>query len=136
MKKALLLFAALLLAACTTTERANEVMSARFVGTPVDSFFLRYGPPTASHALNDGRRMYLWAENAQHVTFTGVSTAQVTMVGSTGWVTGWNTPRSTVNIQCQVRLLVDQRGRIQKILSHSDSIGWWQLSRCHELFGR
>lgn len=127
---------ALALASCTTTEQANQAMADRYMGMPVDSFFLQYGPPATSYTLNDGRKMYLWAENPQHVTFSGVSTAQVTMVGNTGWVTGWNTPSSSVDIQCQVRILADQRGHIQQILSHSDSIGWWQLSRCNEIFGR
>src|SRR5690606_10576267 len=91
-RTALLLACVLALASCTTTEQANEALAARFVGAPVDEFFIQHGPPSASHTLDDGRRMYLWAEKAETVTFGGVSNAQVTMVGNTAWVTGWSTP--------------------------------------------
>lgn len=111
-------------------------MANRYVGSPVDSFFLRYGPPASSYTMQDGRKMYVWAENAKHLTFTGVSTAQVNVIGNTAYVTGMNTPSSTVDIQCQVRIVADQQGRIQQILSHADSVGYWQTSRCNEIFGK
>lgn len=134
MKTFVVLLIALGVVGCTTTEQANEAMSARYVGAPVDSFFLQHGPPVATHDMYDGRRMFLWAENPDQVHFPGTTTTQVNVVGNTAWVTGWSTPGSTMTVQCQVRIVVDQQGRIQDILSHSDSIGWWEMSRCHELF--
>lgn len=136
MKKAILISAiAASLASCTTTEQANEAMASRFSGTSVDNFFLQYGPPVASHELYDGRRMFLWAENPESVHFPGTTTSQVNVVGNTAWVSGWTSPGSTVTVQCQVRIVVDQQGQIEQILSHSDSVGWWQMSRCNEVFG-
>jgi hypothetical protein len=127
--------AACWLAGCTTTDQANEAMAGKFIGQPTDSFFLSYGPPAASHRLDDGRMMYLWAENSQSLYIPGSTTATVNMVGSTAWVSGWTSPGTTIDIQCQVRI-VSRDGRIEQILAHSDSIGWWQLSRCNEVFGR
>lgn len=135
MLRAILIIAATLaLGACATTRDANEAMSRRFVGAPVDSFFLSYGPPAASHRLNDGRQMYLWAESPQTLHLPGYTNTQVNVVGNTAWVTGWTSPGSTVEMQCQVRIVVNRQGRIERILSHSDTTGWWQLSRCAEIF--
>lgn len=52
---------AILLAGCgATPERAQQVLSARFIGTPVDHFFSKYGMPQQSRPTSDGGTMYSW----------------------------------------------------------------------------
>jgi hypothetical protein len=111
-------------------------MASRFDGMPVDNFFLQYGPPSSSYTLQDGRRMYIWAEHPQTLELHGLSTATVNVVGNTAFVSGFNDPHSTITMQCQVRILTRPNGTIQQILSQYDTVGWWQLSRCNEIFGR
>lgn len=123
--------AALLLSACTTTEQANTALATRFAGQTADSFFLRYGPPTSSYRMNDGRMMYLWVERQRN--FSTPSTSTVNVIGNTAFVN--TTPGSNIEVQCQVRLVVNQAGVIDQIIAHSDSIGVWQMSRCNEVFG-
>ena len=119
---------------CTTTEQANAAMESKFVGQTTDSFFVDHGPPAASHNLDDGRVIYLWAENPHSVYLPGSTTATVNVVGNTAWVNGWTSSPSSINVQCQVRI-ISRDGKIEKIVAQSDSVGWWQLSRCNEIFG-
>jgi len=131
-----LVLTSLIAAGCTTTEQANEAMETRFLGTSVDDFFINYGPPMASHTLTDGRNIYLWAEKGGSVTLPSQTHGTVTMIGDTAWWNGWTSPGTTINVQCQVRIVASKIGEIERILAHSDSLGWWEMSRCHELFGR
>ncbi len=123
---------AVALSACTTTEQANDAMASRFTGQSADSFFLKYGPPLSFYQMDSGQRMYVWAERQRNIATAGTST--VTMVGKTAIVN--TTPGSNIAVQCQVRLVVGQDGKIQQITAQSDSIGLWQMSRCNEIFGQ
>jgi hypothetical protein len=124
----------LILAGCTTTQQANTSMQATFVGKPADDFFLQYGPPIATHQLDDGRHMYLWTEGRHDFYLPGTTTGTVTLAGNTAWWNGWTTPPTDVNVECVLRI-VTKAGIIQQIMAQSDSIGMWQTSRCNELFG-
>ncbi|MBU0584023.1 MAG: hypothetical protein KKB66_16015 [Alphaproteobacteria bacterium] len=124
-------FVALMLSACTTTEQANTALASRFKGQTADSFFLRFGPPVTSYDMDDGRRMFVWAEKQKN--FSTPSTSTVNVIGNTAFVN--TTPGSNVEVQCQVRLVVNKSGVIEEILAQSDSIGVWQMSRCNEVFG-
>ena len=50
----------LALGACTTTEEAQQVLQSRWIGQPVDNFFMRYGPPYASYQMGNGGEVYSW----------------------------------------------------------------------------
>jgi hypothetical protein len=123
----------LALAGCATTEQANEVIQSRYMGQPVDRFFLDRGPPIAEHRLNDGRMMYLWTSGTEPGLLPSSATGFVTMIGSTAWWTGWGTAPGA-ELECRVRIVASRSGRIVQILTQRDTIGWWELSRCHEIF--
>ena len=111
------------------TQMANDTMAAQYVGQPADEFFLRYGPPSSKHQLDSGDTIYLWAENA-------------TVYNANGGVFGGRQSLSTsapavssgTVVQCEVRIVASRSGTIRQILAQNDTIGKWQLSRCHELF--
>lgn len=118
---------ALAVAGCSTTgtREANEAVAAKYVGQPVDAFFLEHGPPHDEHQLNSGDTMYLWAENA--LVPRGIYGLQPVSA---------NGPTSTdrVVVQCELQIVASRSGTIQRISVHNDTIGEWQLSRCREKF--
>jgi len=131
--RVILVAAFLALAGCTTTQDANKVLASRYIGASADEFFVQNGPPAAEHVMDDGRKMYLWAERPQSLNIGGSSFGTVNVVGNTAWWNGWSSPSQSVTIQCSVRI-VTRAGKIEAILSHQDTVGWWQLSRCSEVF--
>lgn len=136
MKFLLLGIAPLLLAGCTTTEMANKSMAEQFQGQPTDSFFLKFGPPASSYKLNDGRTMYTWAEKNKSYYMPGTSTSTVNMIGNTAYVNTTTSPSSTIDVQCQVRIIASKTGKIEQVLAQSDSMGMWEMSRCNEVFSK
>ena len=54
------LMAAVALAGCKTTEEAAQAVRAKWIGQPVDSFFMENGPPVSSYALDGGGTIYTW----------------------------------------------------------------------------
>ncbi|MBZ9859716.1 hypothetical protein [Mesorhizobium sp. CA12] len=135
MRKIIAISTAILLAACTTTQQANTALSTKFAGRSADSFFLQYGPPASSYTMNDGRRMYVWAETQRNFQLPGSSTSTVNVIGNTAYVNTTTTPGANIAMQCQVRLVVSKSGIIEQIQAQSDSMGVWQTSRCNEVFG-
>jgi hypothetical protein len=131
MRRVFILLALAMLAACTTSKQANTALITKFNGTRADDFFFRFGPPASSYKASDGRTLYVWSEHAQHISTPG--TAQTTFAAGTAFTT--YQPGADINIQCQVRIVADSGGVIREISVYSDSIGWWQLSRCNEVFG-
>lgn len=57
------------LAACVTTEQAQQAVSARFIGQSSDAFFRTNGAPYSSYPLTDGGTLYRWrgGETSIHV---------------------------------------------------------------------
>lgn len=86
--------------------------------------------------MNDGRRMYIWAETQRNFQLPGTSTSTVNMIGNTAFVNTTTTPGANIAMQCQVRLVVSKSGIIEQIGAQSDSMGVSQTSRCNEVFGR
>ena len=128
--------AVFILTGCTTTEMANKTMATQFTGQSTDSFFLKFGPPASSYKLNDGRTMYVWAEPNKSYHIAGTSSSTVNMIGNTAYVNTTTTPSSTLDVQCQVRILASKSGKIEQIMAQSDSMGMWEMSRCNEVFSK
>jgi hypothetical protein len=123
-----------ILAACTTTEDANQGLSMRYQGSSADNFFLAHGPPVSQYRLNSGKRLYIWSENPSVYRTPGTSNTTVNVIGNTAFATTRTTPGSTIVVQCQVKIQTSSKGIIEKIQAHGDTIGKWELSRCAEIF--
>lgn len=54
------LAAVLALAGCKTTEEAAQAVRARWIGQPVDRFFIENGLPASSYVLDSGGTIYTW----------------------------------------------------------------------------
>lgn len=123
----------LALAGCTTTQQANKVLETRFKGSSADSFFLAYGPPSSSYKLNSGGgTLYTWSEQAKNYTMP--MRANTTMYGNQAYTTF--SGGGSYSVQCSLKIAVDAGGTIQTIDVLSDTMGDWELSRCHEVFGK
>ncbi|MBO3761091.1 DUF612 domain-containing protein [Ciceribacter sp. L1K22] len=57
---AIVAIAGAILAGCTTTEEAQQVIQSRWIGQPVEVFFTQYGPPYAEYPMASGATIYSW----------------------------------------------------------------------------
>jgi hypothetical protein len=136
MRYALIVASALLaLSGCTTTRQAVADLNARWVGHNTDDFFLRYGAPRQSLKMNSGNTLYVWASSGS-VPLPEVSNTY-------GTVSDYGTFQSTtvtdgggdIAVVCVVQIVATPAGQIQQIVIARDTIGMWETSRCHEIFG-
>lgn len=130
--KRLSLLAFCLLAACTTTDQANKAVASRYIGTPADAFFIKYGPPSSAYKLQDGSTLFTWSERAKH--FDMPTTATTNVYGNTAFTTV--NSGGDIMVQCQLKIVGSAGGTITSIAVLNDSIGVWQMSRCNEVFSR
>ncbi|MBZ6077870.1 hypothetical protein [Microvirga puerhi] len=50
----------IVLVGCKTTEEAAQSVRAKWIGQPVDQFFIENGPPVSSFPLESGGTIYTW----------------------------------------------------------------------------
>lgn len=135
MKSVALLIFLVLLSSCTTTSQAISGLNSNLRGKNVDSFFLKFGPPSQSYKLSNGSVIYTWAERARSYTIPGSSSGTANAVGSSVYIHQTHQPASTVTVQCVLRIIT-KNNIIEEVQAHSDSVGNWQTSRCNEVFGK
>lgn len=97
------LTAGLALAACKTTEEAATAVRAKWIGQPIDRFFVENGPPVSSYALDTGGLIYSWrggemsyVKPAQYQTQSGFGAAPMKTSERTTTVTANPSPGVTV----------------------------------------
>jgi hypothetical protein len=127
---AILVFAALL-AGCTAA--GGDYPRSRYIGAPVEQFFLEWGAPVAQHKLKHGWKMYLWYTGRDSVYLPGHTDSE--LIGNTAWWKGYRLKDFYHRLECGVRIVTSPDGTIQEILVHEDSRGWWEFQRCREVFG-
>ncbi|MEP0941253.1 MAG: hypothetical protein ABJH63_18845 [Rhizobiaceae bacterium] len=127
-------FAESVLAGCTTTKDANEGLKLRYLGSPVDDFFIKHGPPQQQHISDSGKRLYVWSENPILNVSPGSTNTTVSVGNGSTIATTTSTPNTTTVIQSQVKIVTSASGTIENIQAHGDTIGNWELSRCAEIF--
>ena len=121
-----ILLLSLALASCTSYKESERALQKIYVGKNVDKFFLHCGPPAARHVLNSGGSIYTWIPSGAFVNMPG-------RVYSNGNVVNFTPPR-TVQTGCEVELITDPKGTVQKIIITKDSWGAWTTSWAHEFF--
>ena len=135
------LMAGLALAGCTTTEEAAMAVRAKWIGQPVDRFFVENGPPVSSYALDAGGMIYTWrggetsyTRPAQYQTRTAFGPEGRPVRRAT--ITTMVQPAQEVPLLCEAQLTTDKRGMIQAVRINRDTEGeGLSLSRCAEIFG-
>ncbi len=132
LRSAATLVLAALLAGCVAAGGGDYPRS-RYIGAPVDQFFLEWGAPVAKHKLKHGWKMYLWYTGRDSVYLPGHTDSE--LIGNTAWWKGYRLEDFYHEIECGVRIVTSPDGVIQEILVHEDSRGWWELPRCREVFG-
>ena len=110
MRKALILvFMLFLLTGCvTSTETVVSDVYKRWLGMPVNNFFLNYGSPHSTFEVDEKTKMYKWTGG-----FTRSAGGQI-------------------QLSCEGEITAVD-GRIVGIRL-TDSIGRWRMSRCDEVF--
>lgn len=140
MKRSILVAAialmSVVLSGCNTTEQANAVLEQKYQGTQVDAFFLEYGPPVRSFRTKSGDSIYIWAEEAKNYYIPPTASTSINTYGTTSYATTNFYGGGSINVQCQLKVIADRRGVIKEIVAHKDTVGDWDLSRCHEVFGK
>lgn len=122
------------LSGCNTTEQANVMLEEQFQGTQVDRFFKRYGPPVRSFRTQDGDTIYIWMETPQNHYVPPTAVTTVNTYGTTSFANTDFFGGGAYTVQCQLKVIADRRGVIKDIVSHKDTVGNLDLSRCHEVF--
>ena len=159
MKKKLvhLALVAMVLSACTTTEEAQQVIQSRWIGQPVEAFFIRHGPPVSEFAMQSGNVIYTWrggdttryiaptytsAQPAQATVRTetretqpGVTVTETRVVGVTpGRPAQMISPPRYEDLFCELQITVDTTQIIRNIRASNDTDGeGLSLSRCAEV---
>ncbi len=67
------------LSACQTTQEVAQEMRGKWIGQPVDAFFVMNGPPVAEYALSGGGTIYTWRGGED--SFTRPAQIRTTTVG-------------------------------------------------------
>lgn len=130
----LAVLATLGLAACQTTQDAAIGLEARYLGQPVDRFFIENGPPIARFQLQDGSTLYTWRGGETSYTRPGQVTTQPAP-GTASGVTTIVQPPTIVNLLCEVQITANPGGAITDMRVSRDTEGsGLSFSRCAELF--
>ncbi len=152
------------LAGCKTTEEASKAVRGKWLGKPVDSFFIENGPPISSFPLEAGGTIYTWrggetsyvrpaqiqtrpAQPAFGNTVTRTTTVNpapgttVTRSSTTSFgvsaapTTTVIRPAQRVELVCEAQIATDKDGKILSVRISRDTDGaGFSLSRCAELF--
>ncbi len=133
MKKIIGFLCAALLTACVSTQSVIDGFYPLWVNRDFDEFVLTYGVPYSSFKLQSGSTLYKWSSGVDTVSMpvttngtvynTGYGTANYTSYSSGG----------SINMVCEMDILVDESNKIQSIKITRDSIGAWVTSRCSEV---
>ncbi|MER0239394.1 hypothetical protein [Fulvimarina sp. MAC8] len=150
--------AALGLAACTTTEDANQAIQSRWTGQQSDLFFSQYGPPASTFPLNNGGTVYTWrggetvrdvpaqyrAMSKEERKFEEKRRNNSTIINIGGSMSMESappgqvlvTPARTEQLGCEAQITTNDRGIITNIRTSRDTDGeGFSFSRCAEVFG-
>jgi len=122
----------LMLTGCTTTSQVqNNLVS--YIGTNADSFFLRYGMPTARFKLQNSMIMYRWSSGVTNFQMPAFTTSSGN-IDSFGNYSGSSTTfgNSTVRLEYVIDITVYENNNIQSIIIVRDTYGLWNISRCAE----
>ncbi len=107
MSKALSLVTAVSVALCACgTQMAARSLQSSWLGKPADAFFVRNGAPKEDHKLDAGGSVYTWE----------------------------STSTEAGRMFCTVNIVTNSNGVITKIRPKEDSVGFWRLSHCAEIF--
>jgi hypothetical protein len=122
------------LTACTTTTDARNALQ-KWVGRSADEFVTTYGVPQSQYQLQSGDTLLAWGDS-DSVYMPPQATTTGYVNPTTGYYTA-NTMTSgggSIPLECAVQLTVGRDGTIKSYNIMKDSLGFWQLSRCSEIF--
>lgn len=124
----------ILLCGCSSSNDANNALKERYLGENADSFFMNYGIPEASYKLSNGDKIYRWNSGVSKMQMPdnySVSGNSVP-VGFTANIV--DNGGYDISIGCKVDITANAENNIISIAVRSDSLGYWETSRCHEIF--
>jgi len=136
--KPILLFALLLLAACTPytpPARVMDDLNREFVGHDSGEFFADFGSAVSSKAARNGGLDYRWVSIEP-----GAAASHTTLFNRPGGVYGFmDTSPANGDMMagyCEIRIHTDADLRITQLTLVNDSPGKFSGSRCAEIFGQ
>lgn len=121
-------------AGCSSADTNNRLRSS-YIGTPVESFFIKWGGPVSSYAMGKEGRAYLWFSGRDSGYKPG-DRGTVDLIGNTAWWRGYRIQGYNPLLECRVEILTAPNGFIVDIRTHRGNRDWWDMQRCREVFGR
>ncbi|CAI3798697.1 hypothetical protein GLGCALEP_02152 [Pseudomonas sp. MM221] len=125
--KAIIIASALAMASGCVSDQATFDELVRYEGLPLDQFVIANGAPNNSYKLADGNTIYYWS-SSKSVYMPGSSTTTISgNQAYTQQISGGD-----IKTECQLDLLTDPQGVIQKVTMRRNTLGYWTSSACHE----
>lgn len=135
MKKILIVFfSSLIFISCTTTNQVQNNLLVSFDGSNADSFFLRFGMPSARFKLQNGFTLYRWSSGATNFQMPAFTTSSGNIDGL-GNYSGSSTTfgNSPIRLECVIDITTNDKNIIRSIRIVRDTMGLWAVSRCAEV---
>ncbi|WP_442108688.1 hypothetical protein [Pseudomonas sp. NUPR-001] len=125
--KVVITAAALAMISGCVSDQATVNELVRYEGLPLDQFVIANSAPTNSYKLADGNTINYWS-SSRNVYVPG--SAATTFSGNQAYTQQLS--GGDINTECQLDLLTDTQGIIQKVTMRKNTIGYWTSSACHE----
>lgn len=135
MKKILIVFfSSLIFVSCTTTNQVQNNLLVSFDGNNADSFFLRFGMPTARFKLQNGFTLYRWSSGTTNFQMPAFTTFSGNIDGL-GNYSGSSTTfgNTSLRLECVIDITTNDKNIIRSIRIVRDTMGLWAVSRCAEV---
>jgi hypothetical protein len=120
------------LSGCTTPPTPVAFRS-KWYGAQADAFFVEWGAPVTKQKLADGGYVYLWYSDRGSAYIPGHTDSE--LIGNTAWWEGYTQHKYMTGYECGVRIYTYPDGTISAILLREGNKGWYENTRCREVFG-
>ena len=105
------------------------------MGKHSDVFFTQHGMPYQAYQLDHAGMLFAWSSRVRSVTMPSTTPYSGT-AGPYGMYSGTATTHgeATLEVVCALQIRTDANRIITGITIMRDTVGWWETSRCNELF--
>jgi hypothetical protein len=111
----------------STAAYATDPPPPEWIGMHIDNFVRQYGLPAADYKFASGERTVRMNLGSRTVTVGGAYHRLPDF-------TSIRDPDFDISLACVVDLTVSKAGKITAVKVVKDTIGFWRLSRCREVF--
>ncbi len=111
-------------------------IAGKYSGQHLDKFVMDHGAPYSAYKMDNGSTIYQWSSGIDSVSIPQ-TVSHSGYVSPYGTISGTSTVHGggSMRLECALKIVTDKRKVISQINIVKDTIGRWETSRCHEIFG-